>query len=159
MMTTRREVVGLALWLALVFAAAAAGAAFTAPAIPTWYAGLRKPSLTPPNWVFGPVWTLLYVMMAVAAWLVWRRGGWVGARVALALFVVQLAFNVGWSALFFGLKLPGAAFAEIVILWLLILLTALRFRRHSAAGSLLLAPYLLWVSFAGWLNYQVWRLN
>jgi tryptophan-rich sensory protein len=158
-MSARRQGIGLALWIAACLGAGAVGGAFTAPAIPTWYAGLIKPTFTPPDAVFGPVWTTLYLMMAVAAWLVWRRGGWAGARLPLGLFIAQLAANAGWSVLFFGLKLPGVAFLEILLLWALILATALRFSCWSRAASLLLAPYLGWVGYAGMLNYLLWRLN
>jgi tryptophan-rich sensory protein len=158
-MSATRQVIGLLLWVAVVIAAAAVGSAFTAPAIPAWYAGLRKPSFTPPSWIFGPVWSALYLMMAAAAWLVWRRGGWAAATAPLVLFLVQLAFNVGWSGLFFGLRQPGAAFAEIVVLWCLIAATLAALWRVSPAAGALLAPYLAWVSFAAALNFAVWRLN
>lgn len=123
-----------------------------------WYAQLDKPPWNPPSRVFGPVWTALYVLMGVAAWLVWDR--WRGqARAALTLFVVQLAFNAGWSAVFFGLQSPGLAFAEILVLWALIVATITMFwRRHASAGILLL-PYLAWVTFAAALNFAIWRLN
>jgi translocator protein len=156
---TGRE--GAALLLAIVacFAAAGLGSLATMDAIPTWYAALRKPSWNPPNWVFGPVWSLLYLMMAVAAWLVWRTAGWPGARPALGLFAVQLVLNIGWSVVFFGLHRPGWAFAEIVLLWGAILATLLLFRPISPSAALLLVPYLAWVTFAGLLNFTVWRLN
>lgn len=123
-----------------------------------WYDGLEKPPWNPPSWVFGPVWTVLYVLMGVAAWLVWDRYR-ADARGALALFVTQLVFNAGWSAVFFGLQAPGLAFAWIVVLWLLIAATIGAFwRRRPLAGALLL-PYIAWVSFAAVLNYTIWRLN
>jgi translocator protein len=125
-----------------------------------WYDALAKPAWNPPSWVFGPVWTLLYVLMGLAAWLVWDRYGWRGpARTALTLFVVQLAFNGAWSAIFFGLQSPGLAFAEIVVLWSLIVATLLLFWRLRPVAGLLLVPYLLWVSFAAVLNFTIWRLN
>lgn len=158
-MSTTRQVIGLVLWMAVCFAAAGIGSRLTAPAIADWYARLNKPAWTPPNSVFGPVWTVLYLMMAVSAWLVWRRSGWAGAGGALVLFVAQLAINAVWTALFFGLKLPGAAFADIVILWCLIVITAVTFWRLTAAAGALLVPYLAWVSFAAVLNFAVWRLN
>jgi len=150
--------VGLAAFLAMCFGAAGVGSLFTAPAIPTWYTGLAKPSWTPPSWVFGPVWSLLYLAMAIAAWMVWRRGAR-AALSALALFGVQLALNVAWSATFFGLRMPGAAFGVIVALWLFILATLIAFRRRSLASAILMAPYLAWVSFAAALNFAVWRMN
>jgi tryptophan-rich sensory protein len=124
-----------------------------------WYASLRKPSWNPPGWIFGPVWTALYAMMAVAAWLIWRRGGWGKQRRPLLLFIVQLALNALWTPLFFGLHRPGLAFAEILLLWLAIALTLAAFWREHRAAAWLLAPYLAWVSFAALLNLTLWRLN
>ncbi|NIQ37627.1 MAG: tryptophan-rich sensory protein [Proteobacteria bacterium] len=158
-MNLSRSLIGLAVWIALCFGAAFLGSLFTTPSIPTWYAGLIKPSWTPPDWVFGPVWSALYVMMAVAAWLVWQRGGLAAARLPLMLFVIQLALNTTWSILFFGLRLPGLAFADIVILWFAILLTSIAFRQLSRAAGYLLLPYLFWVSFAAALNFAIWRMN
>lgn len=156
---TVRDGVGLVVAIVVCFAAAGIGSLATVDAIPTWYATLRRPSWNPPNWVFGPVWSLLYLMMAVAAWQVWRTAGWQGARLALGLFAFQLLLNVGWSVVFFGLHRPGWAFVEIVGLWCAILATLLLFRPISPVAALLLAPYLLWVSFAGALNLTIWRLN
>lgn len=150
---------GLLVSLGACFAAAWFGGLFTGPAIPTWYASLNKPWWTPPNWLFGPVWTLLYVSMAVAAWLVWRRRGVGGAAPQLGLFAAQLALNALWSLLFFGLRDPGLAFAEILLLWLAILATALSFRRVSRPAAMLMAPYLLWVTYAVALNFEIWRAN
>lgn len=147
---------GLLVWLALTFAAAAIGGQ-SGPG--EWYAALHKPAWNPPNWLFGPVWTVLYTVMAVAAWLVWRRGGMRVQAVPLGLFLFQLALNAAWSWLFFGLHRPGLAFAEIILLWLAILATALAFRPVSAAAFWLLIPYLAWVSFAAVLNFTLWRLN
>ena len=154
-----RSIVGLAAWVGVCFGAAAVGYLFTGPAIPGWYAALRKPPWTPPNWLFGPVWSLLYLMMAVAAWMVWRRVGLAGGALPLGLFGVQLACNVAWSALFFGLHMPGAAFADIIVLWCLILATAAAFWRVAPAASILMLPYLGWVTFASALNWAVWRMN
>lgn len=123
------------------------------------YADLRKPSWNPPNQVFAPVWTTLYLLMAIATWLVWRQAGSAGAGAALTVFVVQLALDVAWSALFFGMRNPGAAFVEIVFLWLAVVVTVAVFRRVSRVAELLLAPYLAWVTFAGVLNFAIWRLN
>jgi tryptophan-rich sensory protein len=109
--------------------------------------------------VFAPVWTILYVLMGVAAWLVWRKKGFAGARGALGLFIVQLALNSFWSFLFFGAHRPGLAFFELIVLWLVILVTAIKFRRVSVPAGILLLPYLCWVAFAGALNLQLWRLN
>ena len=138
---------------------------FIAPALgafsmpDAWYASLHKPSWNPPGWVFGPVWTLIYIMMAVAAWLVWRRGGLRVNRGPLSLFMVQLALNAVWTPLFFGLHQPGWAFVDIVLLWLAIATTITAFRRVHRGAAWLLVPYLAWVSFASVLNYTLWRMN
>jgi len=151
-----KSLLALAAWVVLCFSAAAIGAQFMPG---EWYASLKKPSWNPPNWIFGPVWTALYAMMAVAAWLVWRRGGFAAQALPLAAFLVQLVLNALWSWLFFGLKNPGLAFAEIVALWVAIATTLLLFRRPSATAAWLLAPYLAWVTFASLLNFTLWRLN
>ena len=149
-------------WLALVvllilcFAVAGVGGLATAPSIPNWYAGLAKPSWTPPGWIFGPVWSVLYLSMAVAAWLFWRRGDTV---VPMMLFGIQLVFNAAWSWLFFGLHSPGAAFVDIAMLWMAIAATTAVFWRRSTLAVVLFVPYLIWVSFAAVLNFAVWRLN
>lgn len=136
------------------------GALFTSPAIPSWYAGLAKPAWTPPSWVFGPVWVTLYVVMGVAAFVVWRRGlGAPGVRLALALFVAQLVLNAAWSGLFFGLRSPLAGLVDIVALALLIVATTVAFARVAPLAAWLLAPYLAWVGFATALNFAIWRLN
>jgi benzodiazapine receptor len=158
-MSTFRQVTGLAVSILICFTAAGVGGLLTRPAIEGWYSTLRKPAWTPPNWIFGPVWSALYLAMAVAVWLVWRKAGLSGAKLALALFGLQLLFNVGWSAIFFGLRLPGPAFAEIVILWLLILATTVAFWPISSMAGGLMVPYLLWVMFAAALNFAIWRLN
>lgn len=152
----RKTALGLVLWLAASLAAGWAGSRFMPG---EWYAALAKPAWTPPDAVFGPVWTALYVMMGVAAWLVWRKAGFAGARAALGLFVAQLVLNALWSYVFFGLHRAGAAFAEIVVLWLVILATAVGFWRVRPAAGVLLIPYAAWVTFAAGLNYQIWRLN
>lgn len=154
-----RSAIGLVVFLAICLLIAQLGSMLTRPSIGTWYANIAKPDWTPPNWLFAPVWTTLYVMMAVAAWLVWRDHGLQAASLAMTLFAVQLALNLGWSALFFYLHQPGAAFAEIVLLWLLILLTILAFSKLSLTAAWLMAPYLLWVAFAAALNFAIWRMN
>jgi benzodiazapine receptor len=148
--------IGLSFWLAVTFAAAWIGSRFQPG---DWYAGLIKPALTPPAWVFGPVWTLLYVMMATAAWLVWRRHGLANAIGPLILFLGQLVLNALWSYLFFGLQRPGPAFLDIVALWLATMTTLIAFWHSYPAAGVLLLPYLLWVSFATYLNFQFWQLN
>ncbi len=158
-MTKARQVVGLVVALAATFAAAGIGSVFTSQSVGDWYAGLEKPSFNPPSWVFGPVWTVLYALMALAAWLVWRRGGWREARLALGLYAGQLVLNAAWSALFFGARLPGLAFAELVALWLAILATTAAFFRRSVPAGVLMLPYAAWTGFAGVLNFALWRLN
>jgi tryptophan-rich sensory protein len=125
----------------------------------TWYVTLEKPSWNPPNWIFGPVWTCLYIAMAIAAWLVWRKEGIAGARAQLLLFAGQLILNAAWSFLFFGLRNPGLALVDIVLLWLSILATLLAFAKVSGWAAALFLPYLAWVSFATALNWALWRMN
>ena len=149
----------LAAFVAVSFAAAGIGSLATTPAIPGWYASLSKPAWTPPNWLFGPVWTALYLSMAVAAWLVWRERGFGGARLALALFAAQLALNALWSILFFGLKSPGAGLVGIAFLWAAIFATMAAFWRVRPLAGWLFVPYLWWVTFALFLNYAIWRAN
>lgn len=154
----RKQIVGFVAWLAATFVAAAIGAAASIQAGP-FYMKLVRPEWAPPPALFGPVWTVLYALMGVAAWLVWRVGGFRSARVALVLFLVQLALNALWSWLFFGWHLGGPAFADIVLLWALIVATMVSFWRVKPLAGALLVPYLLWVSFACALNYSVWQLN
>ncbi|CAG0957263.1 Tryptophan-rich protein TspO [Methanosarcinales archaeon] len=136
------------------------GSFFTIPAIPTWYATLTKPSFAPPNWLFFPVWTTLFVMMGISLYLVWRRG-LEGQQVknALVIFAVQLILNVLWSAAFFGLRSPLSGLIEISILWISIAFTIMIFMKISRTAGLLLIPYIIWVSFAAILNFMIWRLN
>ncbi len=156
--TRQRQAVGLAVWLVVSFLAAALGGAASIEAGP-FYGQLARPDWAPPAAIFGPVWTVLYLLMGVAAWLVWQVGGWRAARAALTLFLVQLAFNALWSWLFFGWHLGALAFVDILLLWALIVATLVSFWRIRPLAGGLLAPYLLWVSFAAALNYSVWRLN
>jgi tryptophan-rich sensory protein len=156
--TKARQAAGLAVWLAVSFVAAALGGAASIEAGP-FYAGLLRPDWAPPAAIFGPVWTVLYLLMGIAAWLVWQVGGFRTARTALTLFLVQLAFNALWSWLFFGWRLGALAFAEVLLLWALIAATLVAFWRIRPLAGALLLPYLLWVSFAATLNYSVWRLN
>lgn len=141
------------------------GALFTASAIPEWYGTLTKPDFAPPNWVFGPVWTVLYILMGLALFYVWQKletskgSNKRHIRNAIALFVTQLILNAAWSVIFFGLRSPGFAFAEIVAMWLFIAATMVAFSRISMRAVWLLVPYLLWVSFAGYLNFAVWQLS
>lgn len=153
-------VLKLVVSLAVVLAAGAVGSLATAKAIPTWYKGLAKPSFNPPEWLFGPAWTALYLMMAVAAWLVWKQGiGAAGVKLALAVFLVQLVLNALWSVFFFGLRSPLAGLVNIIVLWLVILATIVLFFRVSTAAGILLLPYIGWVTFAAVLNAAILRLN
>ncbi|MEP7339230.1 MAG: TspO/MBR family protein [Acidobacteriota bacterium] len=159
MTSSTRQWLGLIGFVAVCFLAAGIGSHLTTSSLDGWYAGLQKPPWNPPNWVFAPVWSALFLSMAIAAWLVWRKLGWRGAAIPLALFVVQLVLNVTWSGLFFALHLPGAAFAELVVLWGAILATMIYFWRVTPAAGWLMAPYLAWVTFAGVLNWTLARMN
>jgi tryptophan-rich sensory protein len=154
------DIVSLVVAVVIPLIVGGLGGVATASAIPTWYQGLNKPAWNPPNWVFGPVWTLLYILMGVTAWLVWRQG-WdnLPVRVALAIFGAQLLLNLFWSLIFFGLRSPGWAVLEIVILWGFVLATTVQFYRLDSIAGLLLIPYQLWVTFAAVLNAAVWQLN
>jgi len=152
-------------YLRLVFSiltcqlAGAVGAIFTAPNIATWYATLNKPAFTPPNWVFGPVWLTLYTLMGIALWLIWSKGVIKKTLPAFYLFAAQLLLNAIWSILFFGLRSPLYGLLAIVPLWLLIAYTILKFYKLDRNAAYLLAPYLLWVTVAAYLNFGVWLLN
>jgi benzodiazapine receptor len=155
-MTTTRAVLGAVGWLVLTFGAAWLGSR----SLPDeWYRRLSKPTWTPPNSIFAPVWTVLYLLMAGAAWLVWRRYGIVGATFPLAMFVIQLLLNAAWSWLFFGLHRPGVALLDIVVLWAAIFITLISFWKLEWLAGILLIPYLAWVSFATVLNWAIWRMN
>lgn len=144
----------------LCLSAGGVGSAFTAPAIPEWYAALNKPSFSPPNWIFAPVWTLLYILMGLAAALVWKKGLQnPEVRTALVAFLVQLILNMLWSALFFGMHSPLYGLIDILFLWIMILVTIGRFSKVSTPAALLLIPYLLWVTFASGLNLGIFLLN
>lgn len=157
--TPSRQMMGLAVSVIICYGAALLGNLATMPQIPTWYAGIGKPPWTPPDWVFGPVWALLYAMMAVAAWLIWRKAEWGDGKKPLLWFACQLALNSLWSILFFGLHSPGAAFIEIFFLWLAILMTIRGFWPISKLAAVLMLPYFLWVSFASVLNATIWQMN
>ncbi len=145
----------LLLWLAAAFVPAAIGGAFPAP---DYYRSLDKPSWSPPPWLFGPAWTLLYALMGIAAWLVAARGG-PGTRRALGLWGVQLGLNAAWTPIFFGLRNPGVALVEIVAMWIAIAATTLAFLGRRTLAGVLLLPYLAWVTFAAALNFEIWRRN
>ena len=149
---------GLLLWLLVSLAAGGVGALATRRAR-EFYGGLVKPSWAPPGWLFGPVWTVLYLLMGVAAWLVWRRAGWGAAGGALTLFVAQLVVNAAWSWIFFAWRRGAPALADIVLLVVLIVATMSAFARVDGVAALLLLPYLGWVMFATALTYSIWRAN
>lgn len=150
------SLLGLIGFLAACFATALTGARFKPG---DWYEGLAKPSWRPPNWLFAPVWTVLYLMIAVAGWLVWRKAGLAGAWLPLAVYALQLVLNGAWSPLVFGLHRLDLGFADIVLVWLSVAATIVVFVPVSTAAALLLLPYLAWATFAGALNFAVWRLN
>ena len=135
------------------------GSLFTTPAIPTWYATLKKPFFTPPNWIFSPVWISLFILMGISLFFVWRRQGHPQFKKALIFFFVQLILNVLWSLAFFGLRLPLLGFIDIILLWIAILLMIQNFLKVSKFAGVLLLPYLLWVSFATLLNLSLWIQN
>ncbi len=148
----------LILFLGVCLGVGGLGAVVTDKSVRIWYPSLRKPPGTPPSWVFGPVWTTLYVLMAVSAWLVWRQYGW-GARAALLIFLAQLALNLAWSGVFFGARQPAPALAVIALLWLAVLFTTFIFYRLNTVAGYLLIPYLMWVTYAAYLNGGTWLLN
>jgi benzodiazapine receptor len=148
----------LILFFAICLGAGGLDSFFTANSVRDWYPRLRKPAGTPPSWVFGPVWTTLYVLMAISAWMVWREYHH-GALPALLIFFGQLALNVAWSAIFFGSRMPGMAFAEIVLLWLAVAFNIFIFYLLLPLSAYLLVPYWMWVSYAAYLNLGIWRLN
>lgn len=150
------SLIGLLGFLGANFVAALTGALFTPG---EWYRGLAKPSWNPPDWAFGPAWAVLYTLIAVSGWLVWRKAGFAGAAVPLAIYGVQLVLNAAWSAIFFGMKRPDLAFFELVVFWIAILATIVAFWPVHRTAALLLLPYLAWVTFAGVLNFTLWRMN
>jgi len=155
-----KDIIKLVVSVVVCLAAGAIGSVFTRSSIPTWYATLVKPAFSPPNWLFAPVWTLLYILMGVAAFLVWRKGlENRKVRIELIVFLIQLVLNVFWSVVFFGLESPFYGLMVISILWVAILVTAVMFFKISRVASVLLWPYLAWVSFAAILNSSIWLLN
>lgn len=145
-------------WLLLAFVAAGLGGLGSASA-PDFYAQLNLPTWAPPAWLFGPVWSVLYLIMGIASWLVWREGGFRKARLALSLYLLQLGINSLWSWLFFAWNFGALAFVEIVILWFVLLATIVSFRKHNMLASVSMIPYLLWVTFATALAWNAWRMN
>jgi translocator protein len=155
-----KKAITLVVFIAVCELAGLLGSVFTAASIPTWYAGLAKPSFNPPNWIFGPVWTILYILMGVAAYLVYQKGfNRPEVKRALTVFFLQLLLNALWSIVFFGVHMILGALVNIVVLWAMILATILTFRRISKAAAYLLVPYILWVSFAMVLNFSLYLLN
>jgi len=156
----KNKILYLVIFVIVVQVAGLIGSIFTGQSVDSWYQTLIKPEFNPPSWVFGPVWTILYLMMAVAAFFVWQKGlNKKAVKCALLVFVIQLALNVLWSFLFFGLQNPFFAFIELIILWIAILLTIIKFYKVSKPAAWLLIPYILWVSFAAILNFAIWQLN
>ena len=149
----------LIVFIVLCFLAAAFGSVFTNKSLKTWYQTIKKPTWNPPNKIFGPVWSALYLMMALAGWMVWERLPQKGHSIPMALFFIQLVLNTVWSAVFFGLRNPGWAFLEVILLWVFIALTVISFWNVYWVAGVLFLPYLLWVSFAAILNLAIWRLN
>ncbi|MHC4114271.1 MAG: TspO/MBR family protein [Planctomycetota bacterium] len=160
-MVEPKQFVKLIVALLVCFSASGVGAIFTTQdSITNWYGQLQKPGFTPPDWVFGPAWTILYLLMAISVFLVWNKGlACPGVKKALRLFLIQLALNAVWTPLFFGFHLILTALIEIIILWFAILVTALAFKQISFYASILLLPYLVWVSYAAFLNGSIWYLN
>jgi len=154
-----RDWITLLILFGICFTVAASGSVFTASSMKTWYPGLLKPAGTPPPWVFAPVWSILYLLMAAAACLVWRQRIHEDVRLALALFTAQLMLNGLWSVVFFGLRRPGAALVGIIVLLAAIAVTAMRFAEFSHLAFWLMTPYGAWVLYASYLNFGIWRLN
>ena len=151
---------GLIVSLAVCFSAAALGGFATTPSVNgDWFVNLKKPSWNPPNWIFGPVWSALYLMMAIAAWLVWKKSGFSKSKRALVWFGLHLVLNIMWSVLFFAWQQPSWAAFEILILWISIAVSIALFYRHSKLAAGLLTPYLAWVTFAAFLNIAIWLMN
>jgi len=154
------NILKLVISIVVCLAAGAVGSIFTADAIPGWYATLNKPSFNPPNWLFGPVWTMLYIMMGISLFLIWKEGtGNALVRPALSIFIAQLFLNMLWSVVFFGMQSISGGLVIIILLWVAIVFTITKFHKISQVAGILLIPYLLWVSFASVLNFFFYRLN
>ncbi|MCX7757888.1 MAG: tryptophan-rich sensory protein [candidate division WOR-3 bacterium] len=155
-----KNIIKLIISIAICELAGVLGSFFTRPNIPTWYNFLVKPTFAPPNWLFGPVWTGLFLLMGISLYLVWSKGfGNQAVRAAMFIFVIHLIVNILWSAVFFGLRFPLGGFFVIVALWFLIILTMIYFSAVSKLAAFLLIPYLLWTSFASVLNFMIYKLN
>ncbi|MGI9413658.1 MAG: TspO/MBR family protein [Hyphomicrobiales bacterium] len=158
-LSRRTDLLGLAASLLLCYALMVIAGIATAASVGTWFQTLNQPPFRPPDWLFGPVWFVLYTLMGIAAWRVWRIAGFSGARPALTLYGVQLALNFAWSFLFFGFRMIGLAFAEILVLLALVIATAIAFHRIDGWAALMFVPYIAWVAFASLLNGSLWVLN
>lgn len=154
-----KKIAGLVFCVVISQLAGAIGSLATYPNLISWYAALEKSPLNPPNWVFGPVWGLLFTLMGIALWLVWEKRAEKNIKLGLTFFIIQLALNSLWSIIFFGWHQPLAAFIELIIFWAAILLTAVNFYKIRKSAGLILIPYLAWVAFAGYLTFSVWQLN
>ena len=155
----KKSILPLLISILIVFSFGFIGSFFTTSSITNWYAFINKPLFSPPNWIFGPVWTLLYILMGVSAFLIWQKRDNLKTKPALIFYGIQLILNALWSIIFFGMHNPGLALLEIVILWLFILITLIKFYKINKTAGLLFIPYLAWVSFASILNYAIWILN
>lgn len=155
----RNPWIGLVVFVGISLAIGGIGSIITSDRSHAWYAALAKPAWTPPGWLFGPVWTVLYILMGIAAWLVWRKVGLRAAAGPLILFGIQLLLNLSWNLFFFAMQSPGAAMMEIIVLWIAILATLLAFWRVTPPAGWLLLPYLAWVTYAAALNFAIWRMN
>ncbi|MHB1456558.1 MAG: TspO/MBR family protein [Armatimonadota bacterium] len=158
-MSTFKQGMGMLFMVVICFGVAWIGSIFTISSVNDWYVTLKKPLWNPPSWLFGPVWTALYMLMAVAAWIVWRQAGQASVVIPLAIFGIQLSLNLAWSIIFFGRHEIGLAMIDIMLLWLAILATIIAFKNVNPIAGWLLVPYLLWVTFAGALNFTIWQLN
>jgi benzodiazapine receptor len=158
-MSRSRDLLGLAVFLAVGVVVLALGGRVTATSVGSWYQTIAKPSFNPPDWIFAPVWTALFIAMSVAAWRVWRVGGLAACRAEMGLYAIQLAFNLGWSVIFFGLRQIGWGFVEMMAFFVLIVATGLRFSRIDRIAGWLFVPYAAWVAYALVLNGSIWLLN
>jgi len=156
---TKNNLIKLFISIIICQMAGVIGSIFTTPKIGIWYVYLKKPFLSPPNWVFGPVWTLLFILMGVSLWFVWIDQNKKYKKKAIIFFIIQLVLNILWSFLFFGIESPLLAFLGIICLWLAILFTILEFYKIYKIASYLLIPYIVWVSFASYLNLFIWIIN
>lgn len=155
-----KDIVRLLMSIVICQTAGIVGSFFTTPNIPTWYKTLQKPAFAPPNWLFAPVWTILFLLMGIALYLVWKQGWSLpSVRTAMTIFFIHLLVNILWSGVFFGLRSPLAGFFVIIALWFLIILTIIYFSNVSKTAGILLIPYILWVSFASVLNFMIYKLN